>query len=207
MNLLFPKQPIFAEHFREISTHITTIAQVFCEYAQTFDRHAEYRTRASDIEHAADRVTYGIIKELNESFITPFDREDIYLLANRLDDIVDTLENVFITINLYRLTTKRPFVDDFARLIVDASEELQKLIHEVFSANKLTKDSQQHIVRIHELEGEADGVYERELGKLFEEINPIEIMKWRDILENLENTMDELRKVSNIIEGIMIKSQ
>ena len=207
MRFLLPKAPAFAEHFEKMSANLAEITAVFQEFAANFRDFDRYWQRAKEIEHKADGITHEIINLLNKSFITPFDREDIYQLVHECDDVIDLLENAIHNIYLYEVPAKKPFIDEFARLIGDAKDALTALIHETFAHQKYTSVVWELIKKIHDLEDEGDNIYHRELRALLnEEKDPIVVIKWKDVLTILERTMDVYQNISNTIEGIIVKS-
>lgn len=206
MKFLLPKAPAFAEHFQEMSLCLTEMTAVFRDFTAEFRDFEKYWLKSKDIEHKADEITHQIINLINKSFITPFDREDIYRLIHEYDDIIDLMENTIHNIYLYEVAEKRPFVDDFARLIGRASVALIALVKETFDKQKYTDEIWKYICEIHDLEDEGDVIYHRTLRLLFkEEKDPIELIKWKDILITLERIMDVFQYMSNTIEGIVVK--
>jgi len=202
-----PRQPDFFKYFKELSDHIQDMSSLFLNFSRDFNDFENYQIRAKEIEKRADDVTHKIIAKLNQSFIVPFDREDLYALTKKMDDLVDLPENVIQRIFLYEITEKQPFVDDFARLMKRAADELEGLIIEAFTKQKPTKLTSEYIVKIHELEDQADTVYRDSIKRLFtQEKDPINLIKWKDILENLEYTMDLFQNVSDLVEGTIVKS-
>ncbi len=206
MKFLLPKAPAFAEHFEEMSVCLAEIADVFHTFSVEFRDFEKYWQKSKEIEHRADDITHGIINLINKSFITPFDREDIYRLIHEYDDIIDLLENTLHNVYLYEVTEKRPFIDEFARLIGRATTALIALVKETFDKQKYTDEIWKEIREIHDLEDEGDVIYHRTLRQLFkEEKDPIELMKWKDILITLERIMDVFQYMSNTVEGIVVK--
>jgi predicted phosphate transport protein (TIGR00153 family) len=206
MKFLLPKAPAFAEHFQEMSVCLAEIAAVFNEFSIEFRDFEKYWLKSKDIEHKADEITHQIINLINQSFITPFDREDIYRLIHEYDDIIDLLENTLHNIYLYEVAEKRPFIDEFARLIARATTALIALVKETFDKQKLTDGIWKTIREIHDIEDEGDVIYHRTLRQLFkEEKDPIELIKWKDILVTLERVIDVFQYMSNTIEGIVVK--
>jgi len=207
MNFLFPKQPAFFESFKALSVCLKDMAKLFMEFSKEFKDFESYYKKAKDIEHQADGITHEINKKLNESFITPFDREDLHLLANEVDDILDLIENVVSNIFIYQITEKNSHVEEFAKLIEQAAEDLEKLMHKCFLGKKDDRNINDLIVQLHHLEDEGDVVFQKSIKDLFfKEKDPIQIIKWKELLENLEEVMDKFQKVSTIIESITIKS-
>src|SRR5690606_3100698 len=144
---------------------------------------------------------------LNKTFITPFDREDLYLLAHELDEIVDHIENVIHNIKLYEVKESTTALEKFGFIIVQASHDLEELVDH-FQEQKRTEYLLKLKVKIHEAEDQGDEVYQEAIHKLFkEEKDPVAIIKWKDLLENLEQVMDQYQKVSDLIEGVIVKSQ
>lgn len=206
MNFFLPKQSIFFVLFKDLNNHLKEISELFVKFVASFENFEEYAQRAREIEHRADEKTHEIIEKINKTFITPFDREDICLLAHKLDDIIDLIENVIHNICLYQINKKENALDYFAKLIFEASNNLDKLIN---SLEKLKNDLEfkNLLIKIHTLEDQGDLVFQKAITQLFEqEKNPVLIIKWKDILETLERTMDKYQEVSNVIEGINVKS-
>lgn len=207
LKLFMPKQPQFATEFQALQVCITDISTLLQNFVQHFKESDSYYTKAKLVEQRADDITHSIIKELNSSFITPFDREDIYVMAQNMDDIVDTLEDFFQAVALYQVIEKRPVIDQFAALIAQAEKELQALVTACFSERKLTHQVIDRIVRLHELENDGDEVYRQAIRQLFStEHDPIVLIKWKEIIKTLETVMDEYQHVSNTIENIIVKS-
>jgi predicted phosphate transport protein (TIGR00153 family) len=206
MKFLLPKEPAFSENFLKMSATLTEITAVFQEFAVDFRDFESYWRKAKDIEHKADGVAHVIISLINKSFITPFDREDIYQLIHEFDDIIDLIENTLHSFYLYEVTAKKPFVDGFAELIGRATPVLNELIAEVFKQQKYTESMWKHIRELHDLEDEGDVIYQQSLRTLFqEERDPIAVIKWKDILGTLEHIMDVFQNMSNTVEGIVVK--
>jgi hypothetical protein len=207
MKFLLPKEPAFARHFEELSRCLSEITEIFYDFSKNFDSSAKYWEKAKQIEHKADNIAHQIIKLLNQCFITPFDREDIYRLVHEIDDIIDLIENAIHNVYLYNLNEKKYFIDEFATFSKEATVKLNELIAECFDSQKYTPSIGELIRNIHELEDKGDLVYARSLQKLFiEEKDPVSIMKWKDVLFILETIMDVYQKVSNTVEGIVVKS-
>lgn len=159
-----------------------------------------------DLEHAADAINDKIIDNLNKTFITPIDREDIFALANGLDDGVDLLQGTLQRIVIYRTGPAKEGAVSLTKLLLEATEE-------IISAFTLLKDIKKNRVeilesthRIGQLESEGDRVYRHEIASLFENVtDPIELIKWKDILEKLEDTLDHCEDVSDMIRGVVMK--
>ena len=207
MRFFLPKEPAFFEHFQEMSVCLTEITSLFQEFAQRFRDFETYWHKSKDIEHKADSIAHEIINLLNKSFITPFDREDIYRLIHEFDDIIDLLENTIHNIHLFEMTEKKDFINEFSELIAKATIALNTLLSETFKHQKYTDVIWKLICEIHDLEDLGDLCYHRALRALFlEEKDPVKVIKWKDILQTLEHIMDVYQNMSNTIEGIVVKS-
>ena len=158
------------------------------------------------LEHEADAVNDKIIDKLNLTFITPIDREDIYALANELDDCIDLLQGTLQRIVMYRIGEAMDGAVSLTKLLIECTEEIIK----AFSLLKDIRKNQAQILdathRISAIEGEGDRIYRHEVAYLFDQvIDPIELIKWKDILENLEDTLDHCEKIGNMVRGVVMK--
>ncbi len=206
MSFLLPRQYEFFDLFEDLGSAQCNLAVLLKEYATVFGNHAEYAKRAKEIEHRADETTHAIIERLNKTFITPFDREDIFMLAHALDDIVDLLENAVHNISVYGIEQQRPAFDEFARTIVEAAGVLEKLL-ELLRDRQQSPQLQNLKIRMHELEDQGDAIFTQALGELLRDgEEPLLVIKWKDILEDLEQTLDTYQRVADTIDGIIVKS-
>jgi predicted phosphate transport protein (TIGR00153 family) len=207
LNLFLPKQPIFFELFRKQGQAISNIAQLLNEFSQIQVQQdlSKYAVRAKEIEHQADDVIKEIIRNLNLSFITPFDREDIHSLAGELDDIVDDIENIIHNIVIYQVDPQEKLIADFSAIIIKDSQYLSQLV-ELLSLQKFSATVSDLIDKVHKLEDDGDELFVNSLSYLLRtETNAISIIKLKDIAENLEKVMDRFQNASTTIENIFIK--
>jgi predicted phosphate transport protein (TIGR00153 family) len=200
---LLPREDEYFTLFSQITEKIQEASAVLVEMLhderKSFEAHSK---RIKDAEHACDELTHKVTTKLNKSFITPFDREDIFTLVVALDDVCDYVDAGSRAILMYDITE-----------VTDHAKQLSKVIHgqtmEINSAVSMLKKPDglnQHIVEIHRLENEADDVYFRAIGELFHKSNnPITIIKWKELYEILENATDRCERVANIIESIILK--
>lgn len=206
MNFFLPKQSVFFDDLNLLNGHLQSIVRLFVEFAKEFRNFEGYAKKAKDIEHLGDAKTHEIIDKLNKTFITPIDREDIYLLSHQLDDIIDLVENVIHNVLLYGLTQKFQGLDEFAPLMLKASLEMQKMLA-CLQKLKHNQALAEVKISIHRLEDQADEVFENAMANLFaNQKDPILIIKLKDILEGLEQVMDKYQTVCDIIEGIVVKA-
>ncbi len=206
MKFLLPKEPAFYENFRLMSACLSDITAIFLDFARDYKDFERFWLRAKEVERKADTIAHRIINLLDEGFMPPFDREDIFRLVHELDDIIDLLENTIHSIYIYEMSEKKDFISEFAGFTAEATDKLNALIKECFEKQKYTDHIWQLICDIHNLENKGDLAYEKGLRKLFaDEADPIKVMKWKDILYTLEHIMGVYQKVSNTVEGIAVK--
>jgi uncharacterized protein len=206
MKFFKPQRSEFFTLFTEVGHNITAISRLLSDVSREFNDFERYAIEAKKIEHSADNKTYQIVELLNETFITPFDREDIYHLVNELDDIVDLVEDAIHNFHLFKVTKRMPALDEFAPLVVQGASYTEKLIA-CLEKQQYTPELSKTKDEMHKLEDEGDLVFHKAISQLFrEEKDPIEIIKQKDIFECLENIIDKYQKVGDIIEGILVKS-
>lgn len=159
-----------------------------------------------DVEHAADAVTDRIIDKLNQTFITPIDREDIYALANGLDDGVDSLQGIGQRVVMYKTGQASDSVIAISRLIIDSTEELLKVFRMLTDIKAHHEQILECTRRVEKIESEGDRLYKQEVARLFENCkDPIEIIKWKEILEQLEDSLDQCEDLSDLVRGVVMK--
>lgn len=167
------------------------------------------KERFSDItkiEHDADAVNDKIIDKLNKTFITPIDREDIYDLANGLDDGVDFLQGTLQRAVMYHLNDTREAAVALSGLLIAATTEIVKAFSMLHEITKHEKELLECTYKISKYESEGDRIYRKEIGYIFEHIkDPIELIKWKDILAYLEDTLDHCEKLSDLLRGVVVK--
>ncbi|MFA5872245.1 MAG: DUF47 family protein [Parcubacteria group bacterium] len=207
MNLRFllPKQSVFCEYIADLAALQQEMALNFHDLANSFCDFEEHAKKAQEIEHRADDKTHEIIHELNHTFIIPFDREDIYKVAQELDDVVDLMENVISNIFVYGIKTKEPALVEFADLIKEASQLLVDMSG-CLSELKYTSRLRELKKKTHNLETQGDKVFRKTISEFFTNgHDPLRVIKWKDILEDLERVMDKYQEVGDTIEGIVVK--
>lgn len=209
LSFLLPKQPFFLNLFAQQSQEVFRIAKLLNELSQADDKVdlSDFAVQAKEIEHRADSLIQEIIRRLNVTFITPFDREDIHTLAGELDDIVDKVENVIHNIVIYQVNPQQKFIAEFAKIILQDAQCLTQLIN-LLEKQKYTSQVRDFIVKIHNLEDDGDELFIKALSYLFSNgADPIAIIKLKDIAEDLEEVMDCFQTASISIENIFVKTQ
>jgi predicted phosphate transport protein (TIGR00153 family) len=163
---------------------------------------SSFTKRIKDVEHECDQITHEITTKLNKSFITPFDREDIYTLSVALDDICDYIDAAARAIVMYDIRAFSDNARTLARVIRDMGIQIKGAV----SILSKPKNINAYFVEIHRLENEADDVYFNAIGDLFKDAtDPIAVIKWKELYEILENATDRAESVANIIESIVLK--
>ncbi len=200
---LLPREDEYFVFFSQITQKIQEAADILVEMMQdkreNFEPHSK---RIKDAEHACDELTHKISIKLNKSFITPFDREDIFTLSVALDDVCDYVDAGARAIIMYDIQE----INDYAKGLAKVIQVLAMEINSAVSMLKKPNGMNQHLVEIHRLENEADDIYFRAIGELFQkQHDPIALIKWKELYEILENATDRCESVANIIESIVLK--
>ena len=200
---LIPREEQYFGLFRQMTSHIYDAASKLKEMLD--DRRGDFPAHLRTIkaiEHQCDELTHSISKKLNTSFITPFDREDIYMLSGALDDIVDLIDDaarVFVMYNVRETT-------DYARQFGDVIQRMAVQLHEVVSTLERPAGISPRLVEIHRLENEGDDLYHEAIGELFRDTpEPLRVIRWKDIYDKLEAAVDRCEQAANIIETVIIK--
>lgn len=200
---IFPRNEKYFDLLNEFVQHIHKGAVLFVRLFEDFARNAAYAEQIKDIERECDRHSAAIIERLNTSFITPLDREDIYALATELDDIMDMINEMARLTVLYRVKDGTPAATDLARMLQEAVAELGQ----AFACLKGREDVRPHIDRIRELEERGDRVSQDAIHRLFtQEPDPVEIIKWLKIYEEMDAGLDRCKKVAKVLAGIVVKN-
>ncbi len=200
---LLPREDVYFDLFTQMAGKIEEASAILTELLDQPDPDLNsFRIRIKDIEHACDQLTHQITNKLNKSFITPFDREDIYTLAVALDDICDYIDAGVRAIVMYGIREQNQYSRQLARIIKDLGAEIKAAVSVLSRPNGISE----RFKEIHRLENEADDVYFRAIGHLFaNETDPISVIKWKEFYEILENATDRCESVANIIESIVLK--
>jgi predicted phosphate transport protein (TIGR00153 family) len=160
----------------------------------------------SEKEATGDRLIHETVKRLHETWITSLDRDDIHALISRLDDVLDFIEAVAERLVLFEIREVRPGSIEMARLLLKTCERVHRAMMALPTLSRNTKELLDICIEINRLENETDAIYRREMAALFKAGNdPLLVMKWRDILDNIEDATDRCEDVANIVEGIVLE--
>ena len=202
-NLIAPREREFFDLFDEAAGNIQRAADLLERMVDQWPDHGELGRDLVVCEQEGDRITHDIIQRLNQTFVTPIDREDIYALASGLDDIVDWIEEVADFFGLYRIEAPMSQAQQQARILNESCKQVAQAIPRL----RGFEDIHHFTVEINRYENEGDRVVREALASLFEAgIDPMLVIRWKDIFERLEDAIDATENVSNILEGITIKN-
>lgn len=200
-----PKETSFFDYFEE---HAELTVEGVKEFLSMVTTGANIETKARrihDIEHETDVITHRCVETLHKTFITPIDRDNIHRLITRMDDIMDYVEAAAERMALYELTVMTPEVRDLADTLLRATQQVELALKGLRNL-KNPQAVLKQCIDINRLENESDQVLRRAVARLFkEEKDPILIIKWKEVYENLENAADRCEDVANIIEGVILE--
>jgi predicted phosphate transport protein (TIGR00153 family) len=190
---------LLSQMTEKIQNASDTLVEMLQDKRENFEA---YTKRIKDTEHECDELTHKVTTKLNKSFITPFDREDIFTLCVALDDVCDYIDAGARAIIMYDIRE----INDHAKHLAKVIQSLAIEINAAVLMLKKPDGMNQNIVEIHRLENEADDVYFRAIGELFHnETDPVTLIKWKELYEILENATDRCESVANIVESIILK--
>ncbi len=198
-----PKEREFFNLFEEASRNILKSAESLDKMMSTYPDEAELAREILICEQDGDRITHDIHRRLNQTFVTPIDREDIYELAGALDDIVDWIEETADFLGLYQIEAPMQQAQALSAVLVKSARQ----VNEAMPRLRSFKDIHQYTVEINSLENEGDQLHREALAALFKGgIDPMTVIRWKDIYQRLENAIDATEKVAHILENIVIKN-
>ena len=200
---LLPREERFFELFVKQALNIQAGASALVKMLSHYTGVPEQVQSIKAIEHEGDEITHNLLTMLNQTFVTPLDREDIHELSSRLDDVIDLIDAAASRFVLYRVDKIRPGTIDLVKVLLEATEELTAAVQTLSTPEKAMK----HCIEINRYENESDRICRILIAQLFdEEKNPVQIIKWKEIYEVIETAVDMCEDVANVIEGIVIKS-
>lgn len=198
-----PKEDEYFTFFAQMGAKIEEASNLLVEMLEHGkDEYEAYTKRIKDVEHECDTITHKMTTKLNKSFITPFDREDIYHLSVALDDICDYIDAGSRAIVMYDVGDANLYTKALAKVIQQLGVQISTAVSMLSKPNGINE----HFVEIHRLENEADDIYFRAMRELFRDAtDPLLVIKSKEIYEILENATDRCESVANIIESIVLK--
>jgi uncharacterized protein len=198
---LTPQETSFYPMFAQAADNIVAAAKLLDELFSG-DLNGSLVEKMRDVEHQGDEVTHDIMRRLNSTFVTPFDREDIYSLASRLDDVVDAMEEAVDLVFLYKIATLPAEVADQVGVL----QRMAELTAQAMPRLRTMKDLEDFWIEINRLENDADRLYRRLLAKLFGGgYDALTVLKLKDVVDALEEAADAFEAVANTVETIVLK--
>lgn len=201
----FPKEEKFFDYFEELASKIEEGSRFFLAMTEEHDYSEAKIAKLKELEHEADVITHRTYEKMHKTFLTPLDREDIYALVNKMDSILDMIEATAVRIYLYKVKKPDDEIIKQAKILVEAVAKIKIVVHALRDM-KNAKMILEACVEINTLENAGDVVLRTIIADLFEkEKDAIELMKWKEIFERIEESLDVCEDVSNIVEGIVLK--
>lgn len=199
------RERLFYTDFQKMIDTIYEAAKKLEELLENYTNTEVRINEITELEHSCDILCHQAIERINGAFITPIDREDIYLIDKSLDDIMDHIEETAARFSIYNIKVIKPEAVVFAKVITASIVHLQRLI-ELMPLGKAAKEMQAEIIEVNRLENQGDTIYRQQLTNLFaNEQNAVELLAWSSVYESLETALDACEDIASIIEGVLMK--
>jgi uncharacterized protein len=201
---ILPREKSFFDMFVQQAENVHQGTMALLDMLENYDHEAARRvSEVTAYEHKGDTITHGIITRLNQTFITPFDREDIHELASKIDDVIDLVDAAARRFVTYDIKCVRPGVIELAKTVRDSAEQVLVAVRVLGKQDHILD----HCIEINRLENQADAQTRELLANLFDqERDPIQVIKWKEIIESLELATDKCEDVANVIETVTLKN-
>ena len=200
---LIPKEEKFFDMFNAMAANAHEGSKLL---RKMMEKDADFLDIAESIkalEHKGDRMTHDLITKLNKTFIVPIDREDIYALSSKIDDVLDLTESIARRMILFKIKQANKPATQLSQILTRSTAEIVTAVAQLQNGMRVME----HCIEINRLEDEADHIYHEALGELFEtETDPINLIKWKELYETLEASLDKCEDVANVIESIVVKN-
>ncbi len=202
-----PRNTKFFDYFDRDTAVLLRTAEVFAEFLERSGEPREYSRRLKELEHEADRLTHEAMELLHRSFITPLERGDLRRLILALDEVVDYLDDATRRIALYEVGTILPEVCAMGKIMVDLARAVQAGVHELRNLRRKNNRIREHCIEIQRLENVGDHLHHIALASIFKTgMEPLLVMKWKEIIDLIELGMDAAEEVAHVIEGIVLEN-
>jgi hypothetical protein len=202
---MIPREQKFFDLFDELATKIEEGGELFLDMVEHYEYSEPKIVKLKELENEADVITHKTYEKMHKTFLTPIDREDIYALVNKMDSILDMIEASAARMSLYKVKILAKEIIDQAKILNKAIKKVKYIVHAMTNMKnaKMIIDA---CVEINTLENEGDIVMRMTMTRLFEqEKDPIELIKWKEIFERIEEAIDVCEDVANVVEGIVLK--
>jgi hypothetical protein len=201
LNLL-PKEGRYFDRFTDMARRIHESAEILNRFFEGQSGVGPVADQIKRLEHECDEISHEILRGIDQTFITPIDREDIHQLAVRLDDVIDLIDGTVRRLSLYKVTQPTLLSRPLSRIVVKATRELVEAVSDL----RRQKGVIEHCIQIKKLENEGDVAYHEAVASLFADpTDPIEVIKWKDIYDNLERCIDLCAGVAHVLESVVLK--
>jgi len=201
LNLL-PRDDKYFERFTELAVRIHEAAKILARFFRSEAPVATVADQVKRLEHECDEISHEILRGIDRTFITPIDREDIHQLAVRLDDVIDLIDGTIRRVSIFGIEKPTPISVKLAGLIVTTTAELVEAVSQL----RQQKGVMAKCIRIKQLENEGDVVYQEAIAGLFRENLPaIEVIKWKEVYDNMERCVDSCVGVAHVLESVVLK--
>ena len=202
---LMPRQTKFFDLFEASARNMVKVSQALQEMINNWDLVGGRVAEITGLEHEGDTITHEIIAQLNRTFVTPFDREDIALLAHTMDDVTDFIHATADAMLIYKIDQPSQRAKELASIIVEATAEIERAVSGLRRHAEL-KQILERCIEINRLENMADRVFRAAMAELFDDaVDMAQVIKWREIYEHMESATDRCEDVANVLEGVALK--
>ncbi len=200
------KNHIFFELLEKQAISALRAAQEFYNLATDFGNLAKHAAKIKEIETEADHITHELANTIDATFVTPIDKEDLHALSSELDDVTDYIEACTGRMALYQLTQARPDLEALVAMLVKITEAMLEAIQSLRTMPSRDK-IQDLFIRIHQIENDHDAAFRKALANLLNapDADPIQVMKWKEVYDRIETSVDKCEDVANIIESVVVK--
>ena len=203
LSKILPREQSFFDMFAAQGENITAGARALLGLLENYQNVPAQVAQIKEIEHRGDTITHDLMTRLNQTFITPLDQEDIHRIASRADDVLDLIDAAASRLEIYNIERVRPGVADLCRILLQTTEQVSSALRALEKQNHILK----FCIEINRLENESDRHCRTLIAQLFdEEKNPVEIIKWKEIIEVIETAVDKCEDVANVLESVILKS-
>lgn len=199
---LIPRDEAFFDMFAQIARRLTEATKLLKLLFAEPHRLAEHAAAIKRVEHEADSLTQQVILRIDKSFVTPIDREDIYVLASRLDNVIDLVDGTARRARMFHLTEVQEPANRLADVLIRAADRVEVMVADMKNSRAVAE----HAREIKLMEEEGDAIYTDAVGGLFRgRPDPLEVIKWKEMYDTMERALDECEDVANIVESISLK--
>ena len=189
--------------FADLARRLVVAAEIVHELFRAPDELHKHVSDIKVVEHEADQLTHDVISRIDKTFVTPFDREDIHMLASRLDDVIDLLDGTARRVAMFRIKETREPAQMLAAVLVRAATRIEEAVVGMKKSRVVIEKARD----IKSLEEEGDAIYHLAVGALFDgDPDPLEVIKWKEVYDTLERALDQCEDVANVLESISLKN-